>query len=87
MDGLFVFMIMAVMSGHLMLFRLAAMIMRAVAVIELGETLHAATIADVTAMQAHHLSAQQGKQEEEPMEELKHGGEYFESCSYCPELF
>ena len=87
MDGLFLFMIMAVMDGHLMLFMLAAVIMRAVAVIELRETLHPATIADITAMQAHHLSAQQGKQEEEPMEEMKHGGEYFDSSGDCRALF
>ncbi len=91
MDGLFlflfIFMIMAVMDGHLMLFRLATVIMRAVAVIELRETLHPTTIADVTAMQAHHLSAQQGEQEEEPMEELKHGGEYFDSSGDCRALF
>ena len=87
MDGLFLFMIMAVMDGHLMLFMLAAVIMRAVAMIELRETLHAATIADITAMQAHHLSAQQGEQEEEPMKEMKHGGEYFDSSGDCRALF
>ncbi len=50
MNGLFLFMIMAVMDRQLMLFMLAAMIMRAVTVIELRETLHPATIADVTPM-------------------------------------
>lgn len=87
MNGPFLFMIMAVMDRQLMLFMLAAMIMRAVTVIELRETLHPATIADVTPMQAHHLSAQQGEQEEEPMEEMKHGGEYFDSRGDCRALF
>ena len=71
----------------MLLFMLAAVIMRAVAVIELRETLHPATIADITAMQAHHLSAQQGEQEEEPMEEMKHVGEYFDSSGDCRALF